>query len=353
MVSGKFPVFFVFSRKFAGIYFMKKTSSLVIIAVLMILSGCIPGKVLTLETLQPAEISFPEDINSVLVFNFAYPPSADTSSFNELSKLGPKEQFFIDTIVIRNVFNGLFSVLDNSPASFLNNAPYYEIRPVDTTAFLKPLAASAIEELCDSFHVDAIISFEYYGASVDVKTYSSIVYDDEYEYVRVADEAMYRVMLWRIYERNRGIINEKFMKDTLYWSGYGYNDAEAKEDLPEIGDLFREAFWYGGYKYGSLISPNWDESRRAYYDIRDDKGDSISLNPSKLLDIAESNRKGRAYRASYNLALYYEMNDSIDQAMKWIDQAAELRPDAAYAEYYRQILKNRQKALGELEKQVE
>ncbi len=316
--------------------------------------GCIPGKYITIDTLEPAEITFPPETRKVLVFNFSYLPSVDTSSFNEARQLKPREQYFVDTIVIRNVFNGLFSVLDNSPAGFLNDAPYYELRAEDTAAFLQPLGQPDIEHLCDTFDVDAVISFEYYGVSVETKTFSTIVYDEGYEYVNEADQAMLRVMLWRIYSRKEGMISERMMRDTLYWTAYGNDSEEARQNLPDIGDELREAFWYGGSKYGSLISPSWSDTQRAYFDITDMKGKDISLDESRLKEYALSGKKKRrAYKASYNLALYYEMNDSIPAAVDWIDKALQLRPEAAVAKYYQAELEKRRKSRAELEKQLE
>lgn len=332
---------------------MRKIQFLFLAVTFTFFTGCIPGKVISFEALKPAEYTFPEDVKHVLVFNFAYPPSVDTSSFNELPQLNPSEQFFVDTIVIKNVFNGLYSVLDNSPAAYLNNAPYYELRPQDTVAFLEPLAQSSIDHLCDTFNVDAIISFEYYGLSVDTKTYNTVAYDDGYYTVTAADQAMMRVMLWRIYDRKLGLINEKRMQDTLYWSAYGIDDSDARSNLPDVGDLLREAFWYGGNKYGSEISPSWEDTKRSYFELTNRKGNTISLVEPELKEIALGDRKIKAYKAAYNLSLYYEMHDSIDAAVNWIDKALEYRPEAGVAKYYQSILQKREKSVMELKKQLD
>ncbi len=332
---------------------MRKIVFVCLALVLVFLAGCIPGKVTTFQALQPAKFTFPQDVRRVLVFNFAYPPSFDTSSFNELPQLKPREQFFVDTIVINNTFNGLFSVLDNSPATFLNNSPYYELRPEDTVAFLKPLAQTSIDHLCDTFNVDAVISFEYYGLSVDTRTFNTLAYDNGYYYVTEADQAMVRVMLWRIYDRNEGMINEKRMQDTLYWSAYGYDDSDARSNLPDIGDILREAFWYGGSKYGSLISPSWEDTRRSYFDLTNNRGKNISLSEPALKEVVENGKKIKAYKASYNLALYYEMNDSINAAVTWIDRALQFRPEAGVAKYYKSELEKREKTEKELNKQLD
>ncbi len=277
---------------------MRKTRILFTGLFFLFIAGCIPGKYLSFDTLEPAEITFPPDVKKVLVFNFAYLPSADTSAFNEVHRLKPKEQYFVDTIVIHSVFNGLFSVLDNSPASFLNDAPYYELRPEDTTAFLKPLSQAAIDHLCDTFNVDAVISFEYYALSLDVRAYNTVTYDEGFEYVGAADEALYRVMFWRIYDRQEGVINEKMMRDTLYWSAYGADEDEARRNLPEIGDILREAFWYGGYKYGTEISPSWDEVKRSYFEIQGVQGDSLSLDEDRLKRLSRRQKEDQGLQGS-------------------------------------------------------
>ncbi len=332
---------------------MRKILFSLVVIVVLAFPGCLPVKNITFETLSPAEITLPSDIHRMLVFNYAYYPSDDTSRFNELRRLDKKEMYVVDTIVIHNVFNGLFSVLDDSPVPYLQNAPYYELRPTDTTAFLKPISQESVDYLCDSFDVSGIISFDYYGLSLDTDTHSSMAYDDDYFLVSIADMAMVRVMLFRIYDKKTGLVDEQWMRDTLYWSAYGDEDWEALSNLPGVSDVLREAFWYGGYKFGRMLSPSWDQVERAYFSLNNKQGFDISLNETRLKDIVRDNRHFRAYKAAYNLAMYYEMNDSIEAAVNWIDRALEIRPDAGVAKYYRKILLKRQKAVSKLERQMD
>ena len=332
---------------------MRKILFSLVVIVVLAFPGCLPVKNISFETLLPAEISLPSDIHRMLVFNYAYYPSQDTSTFNELRNLDPNEMYVVDTIVIDNVFNGLFSALDNSAANYLHDAPYYELRPTDTIAFLKPLSRESVGFLCDSFGVDGIISFDYYAVSMDTETHASMSFDEDLNLVSVANLGMIRVMLFRIYDRKTGLLNEKWMRDTLYWSAYGDEDWEALSNLPGVSDALREAFWYGGNKFGLMISPSWDQVERAYFSLNNRQGYDIALNETRLKDIAKENRHYKAYKAAYNLALYYEMNDSIDAAVHWINQAVKIRPEAEVAKYYQTILLKRQKAVAKLREQMD
>jgi hypothetical protein len=205
----------------------------------------------------------------VLVFNASFLPSYDPNPESFLSELSQEEQFVVDTIVNTNVFNGLFSVFDASPVYYLNGADYYEERGTGSEAelVLDPFKDEAISELCESFNVDAVIAFEYYGIAMAVKTATSVnvPYYEGDDYYRIAQLIMNRSMLWRIYNNTGSMLNEEFINDTLYWYGTGATISDARADLPEITDILREAFWYGGYDYAKKLAPSWKEDYRYFF----------------------------------------------------------------------------------------
>lgn len=321
---------------------------LIIILTSVLLGSCVPGKTLTIEKLTPAEITLPDNIRNVLVLNASYYPSLDTLAFNYVSELKPEDQFIVDTLVNNNVFNGLFSILDASPASYLNDSPYFEARGTEKESFLKPLSGESIQYLCDSFQVDGIISFEYYAFDPDVR---NEFYSGEDYYGTMATLSIKRYLLWRIYEYNEGLIKENFMQDTLNWYGYGVGN-EARKDLPELADAVREAFWYAGYEFGKSISPSWENEKRYYFEFRNKKGEDISQGPDELKEYALTGRKNKAYQASYNLAVFHERSDELEEAMTWINRAIFLRPDAAVALYYKRQLEKRLKESKKLDQQM-
>ncbi len=315
----------------------------------VILGSCVPGRSLTIEKLSPAEVTLPSSISSVLVLNASYYPSADTLAFNYVRELKPDEQYIVDTLVNSNVFNGLFSILDSSPATYLNESPYYESRGSGPENFLKPLSEESIQYLCDSFQVDGIISFEYYAFDPDIK---NSFYSGEDFLGSMATLSLKRYLLWRIYEYNEGLIKEEFMQDTLIWYGYGTNSSNARDDLPELSAAVREAFWFAGYEYGKSISPFWTDEKRSYFNFPNKKGVDISQSPDELKKLAYARRKNRAYRASYNLAVFYERSDELAEAMIWINRAVFLRPDAGVALYYKRQLEKRQIDARKLDEQI-
>ncbi len=309
--------------------------------------SCIPSRVLTIEKLDPAEMNIPAGLNSVLVLNASFYPSADTMAFNYAAKLKSNEQYIVDTLVNNSVFNGLFSILDSSPATYLNNASYYEARGEDREEILKPLSSESIYYLCDSFNVDGIIALEYWAFNPDIE---SNFYSDGDFFGTRASLSLNRYLLWRVYDREEGLVNEKFLHDTLTWYGYGTFSKDARDDLPELADALREAFWYAGYGFGKSISPSWEEENRSYFEIRNKKGEDISLNSGELKALASEGKKNKAYKASYNLAVFYEQNDDLEEAMTWINRAVYLRPEAEIALYYKHRLEKRisdAKALNE------
>ncbi len=324
---------------------MRKIFILFILAAFV--SSCIPGRYIEIESLQPAESGLSGDAQDILVLNGSYLPGTDTSKTNQLNYLKEREQFIIDTIIINRIFNGLFFVFDQSPNPVLNSTKYVELRVDDTTAFLKPYDLSYINELCDTYGTDHVISFEYYSFNLD----KFISYYTDYE----AEKAlmMRRKLLWRLYEKDVGLQDEFLMNDTLYWTSQGYDLRSADIGLPEYMDVIKESFWYAGYDYAKRYSPYWESEVRSYFSLYNKRGNDISLEKDELLELFREAGDNKTFRVAYNLALVSEMEDDLDAAIKYIEIALSIKPASEYALYYKRKLEKKQSVYEEIEQQLE
>lgn len=325
---------------------MRKILVFPVISFLFLLGSCIPGKMLTYEALTPAEYTFTPETKGVLVFNSSYIPAVDTSSFNILSRLAdPEEQFIVDTLIINNIFNGFFYIIDQSPVSAFQNVKYAELRSKDTTAFLSPLSNESISYLLREFDADMLISLEYYGMNYNTRNW----YSDFADFRAYLE--LNRILLWRIYD-STGLQKEKMIRDTISWLESGATLDEAKNALPRLLDAIREAFWFAGEEFARELSPSWRETERSYYLLNDGASDR-SLDPLYLREIIEDNRGIKSYKAHFNMAIYYEKEGNPSLSLFYMDEALKMRPGAVLPKFYRKQLVEKVSEFEKLKEQLQ
>lgn len=321
----------------------RSTLYLILTGILFLVS-CIPGRELSFEYLTPAEYSLPNKSSKALIFNSAYLPKVDTSSFNIVGKLEEEERHIVDTLIINNIFNGFFFVVDDSPLPVLNSSVYAEMRGKDTTNFLQPLSAESIDYLLKEFSSDLIISLEYYGMNYDYSTNWN-AWDEVKAYL-----AIDRALVWRIYSRD-SLIREKIMRDTLYWSAYGESSGQAADGLPSLTGTIREAFWFAGEEFAMEFSPSWEKTKRSYF-IIEDGGKDRSLDETFLREQGSHHNRIKAYKANFNLSVWHEERGNIDKALEYMNAALDLRPHSALAKYYKKQQVKKLKKMEKLKKQI-
>ena len=152
-------------------------------------------------------------------------------------------------------------------------------------------------------------------------------------------------------------------KETLdYW----INDTE------EIGYLIPEIPSLLAKNAVALYLPSWKERERVFYydrlcyELREAKVYGEEGNWEAAAEhwrvLATSKLRTHRFMAAYNMALYYEMTDSISQAIASLDLAQELAMkrsnrngaaiqviDTSLVKEYREVLTNRQKEIMEIE----
>ncbi len=315
----------------------------------LILSSCVPGKEIVFESLTPAPYTLPANAEKFIILNSSYTPKFDTLDFNVLRKLEKEEQFIIDTLIINNIFDGFFYTADESPLQGLRNSIYVEERSEDTLNFLRPLSNESIRFLLGEFRADAVISLEYYGMN-----YRYYFKSPQMNNMDLLEHQAYlsidRALVWRIYT-DSGLMKSHTMRDTLYWTAYGYNKDDALESLPDLTAMVKEVFWFAGEEFASQLSPVWEETQRSYFWLTD-QGIDQSLEPSYLREIISEQTGLKAYKAYFNLSIYHERQGEVDEALKYMNKALEIRPGATLAKFYRKKLQEKVEEYEKLKEQM-
>lgn len=148
-------------------------------------------------------------------------------------------------------------------------------------------------------------------------------------------------------------------------ASYTYNDTvsvapELFLDPDNIENVLYQNCYIMGKAFGEKLCPHWEEMERIMYvgpgrELR--KATAFTANDKWVEagdiwdQMAESQHEKQAYRAAYNLALAYERDDVLDQALLWIAYADSLHSTAASAAY-KKILEGRLKVKPLLDEQM-
>ena len=305
---------------------MKSSHRLIkILFVLVFLNGCAASYTsVSFEILEPAVVSLPEHVSHVGILNRA-PISYHVFDSADIRNLTKEQLVKVDTVITLNILKSLNQKLSTSKVSAYHLPIWFSSRRKDTIGLDIPLTKREVNDLCRMHGVDIIISLEYYKLNIEVKKDWDLDYLVS-EYYEVSNQVK-----WAIYQRDfPRPFNEYTTRDTLvyiYWlEGYYYDTGES---LDKVRDISRKS----GETYGNYLVPTWSVVNRTLYkgrgsDLRKairytNKGewDSAYTIWNHLLVNEDS---ALAAKAAYNLAIYFELEDKLDTALRYVKRSHNL-----------------------------
>jgi hypothetical protein len=333
----------------------------IIVFIILSFSTCNTVREISIEVLIPANITIPDNIQSVAFVNRSYMPWLARDTKDTL-KRPPEDLFIIDTIVNNKFFLGIFDALNSSPLFDLTEPAVFQFRRSDAVRFPDPLSREEILSIKDTILTDAIICLEGYRVTDSLIT----LYDWEnpWDYYFQTNRVVFFVegtMQWRIYDiLNQMLIDEFILTDTMDWIVYGVSLEEAMNELPEVVDAYREYSYQRGYDFGIRISPSWGQVRRFFFitgnkNIRKAAELAMNGNWEEAADLwmqeSGSPDPKIAAKAAFNLALYSERKDLIIPAIDWATKSYEHIPEK-YTKTYIGILEQRKMNKLKLQHQI-
>jgi hypothetical protein len=333
---------------------VKRRHTIGAIAVLLVFHGCgNTFRVVQFEVLEPASRSLPEEVNQLLVLNRA-PFTFDAFEEEDRRGLDPQGLMIVDTLIVNNLFRGLLHVLETSPIEKFHYPSWSSERRRDT-ADLRDLVLTRkeVDELCEEFIVNAILSLEFYSMDIDqFHTY----YEDggtKTKYYELSSK-----VIWNVYIKGYPKpFDEYTLIDTLYFTEV--LDGELYGFYSTAG-MIRESFFKSGMKYGRYLVPVWIPAARTIYR----GGEKMLRIAAKETaegdwDSAFSIWKGLSAgedstivaKSFHNMAVYFELEDNLDSASALVNRA--LRYDSLeLIKDYQEELEMRLENKKELYKQV-
>ncbi len=337
------------------------TNAAVLIIVLGLHSCARIYSVVDFEVMEPATVSFPDNVGQLLVMNRS-PFSLAVLDEEDWQGLTKDHLVILDTTISKSTFRGMQNVLQQSPVERFHKPFWISDRVGDTTSLEDLyLTKREVSTLCDYYGADAIICMELYSLDVDDHY---IYYSDAPEAIQVHYHELSNKIQWNIYLPGspRPFDTYTFV-DTIYFTDVQEGQVQP---VPDILKMIKELFYESGKKYGRYLVPVWNQTSRLLYV---GKGDSLKLasrHTSKgewdqayeiweeltnSIDnpiLSDSTMVSKAFN---NMAIYYELEDNLDSASLMINMA--LKYDSLEAiKFYKEELDIRILNRNEIIKQI-
>lgn len=300
-----------------------KTKITVLLLILCLFSACTTLQTISFERLQAADVSYPDQVRTVGVINYA-----------------PLDKQERDSIL--GLWNGDGMVTVESLAREIAATDYFNQVVVCDSA-LRPvgmgneeiLPMSQADSLIQALGVDMLFAVE--QVRIELKE-GSLFHTELMVDVPAVDGVITPLVRAYVSGRNAPLFSIS-KTDTICWVV-----------SPELtfGQIMQEASDFAATLPVSYLLPHWKEMNRYYFDggnmemrdagvyIREQNWEGAAALWQKLYD----GRKGKVkMRAAYNLALNYELQGDYERAKEYLDTALSLASEGSWEhqliEYYR------------------
>lgn len=296
----------------------------------LLLSSCQSLEQLSIDYMIPAEISFPPMLKRVAIVN-NMPDTPNNQLINQKQDT-PKTEREVTRLV--QYYNGNPVLATESLAQAIADENYFDeviicdsaLRSNDITPRETTLSMEEVDALTRQLKADFLIAIE----NIQMKAIRKIESISPYNtYLSTTDLAVYPTV--RIYVPNRSKpIASLTPSDSIYWENVGTGIEQVRACLIKDEDLIKEASIFAGTIPVKHLLPYWTTERRYFF-----TGGSVNMRDAAIY-VKEKNWPGavalweKEYKkkkgkqkmyAAYNLALGYEMQDSIQSALSWAQKA--------------------------------
>ncbi|MDR0962044.1 MAG: DUF6340 family protein [Mediterranea sp.] len=293
----------------------------------LLFGACQTVEQLSIDYMLPAEVTFPSTLKRMGVVN-NMPATPDNKAIledEENSPKGPNEVARKTTY-----FNGDAVITTEALANALVQANYFDevvicdsaLRTHDAFPRVSTLSKDEVINLTQGLDVDFLVALE----NIQVRARRKISYQPEIEaYEGTLDVKVYPIVKIYLPERTRPMTTVQSV-DSIFWEEYGGSMAAVNHRLIDDEEMLKQASEFAGSVPAKQLLPYWTQGERYFFsggsvNMRDAAVYVKEKNWSKAIELwqQEYNRKKvkQKMQAAYNLALGYEMQDSIAVAAEW------------------------------------
>ncbi|MCK0189013.1 DUF6340 family protein [Arenibacter sp. F20364] len=329
--------------------------------------GCSPTKEIVLQTMEPSPVLISQKIKRIGIINRSVLPNVEGHETGLNRMVAAEEQWLSEQgrdAALTGLFNELLKDSRFKTIKMLDSVPQ-ELLNFD--AGNDSISWEQIEQICDTYDVDAIFSMSFFDAETTVSLKKTSMLQPNLMRVKVkvpAQEITLETLIengWKIYYPNSNeIIDEFVFNDHIVSIGKGTNPMEAYRAIEGRKDTLVEQSMTTGSNYGLRLLPYEHSVERLYFargsnnlDLADnllENGDWQGASQLWEKELDNSNPK-IAGRACYNLAVMNEINGDLKKAIEWASKS-HLDYDNKEALEYLDVLKFRTIQNQILEQQV-
>lgn len=333
-----------------------------LLAILQLLAySCVSLDQVSIEYLQPAKINFPSQIRKIVVVN----NSIETDNKDNITRRIAHD----GSVVLEATLQGDAKKVAEELSKGIAAENYFDevlicdsaLRSNDKSKREQELTQEEVVKLTSELGADMVISVEniFIKKSERVEILPNL-------YCAVVDAKVSPLI--RIYLPNRSKPMLSILpEDSIFWEKYAATEAIARKEINE-GNLIAEASEFAGTIPVKYLLPSWSKAQRYHYisgsfELKDAAIYVKEKNWDAAFKLWEQNYNGKSkkakFRSAFNIAVYYEMNDSIDKAIEWAEIADQLISkkgdnsfDTILAKEYVNVLKARKAEIQTLNIQM-
>lgn len=289
---------------------------------------------LSIDYMQPAEISFPAELKRVAIVN-NMPDNPDNRIIPENTGNATPDEANITHET--SYYNGDAAIAAESLAQAIADENYFDevvicdsaLRANDRMPRETTLSKNEVTRLAEQLDVDFLIALE----NVQMKAVKRVRFSPAYNlYVGTIDVNVHPTI--RIYLPGRkGPLATLNCNDSIFWEEAGISPGQLNRLLIDDKELLRQTSEFAGSIPVKELLPYWQTARRYFF-----TGGSVNMRDAaiyareqnweaatKLWEKVYESKKGKQkMQAAYNMALGFEMQDSIAQAFEWAKKAQSL-----------------------------
>ncbi len=300
----------------------------------------------TISVLEPGTYILPSSLQKVTIYSI--PGMQSTPGlFDSLTDLYIDRETDINNIR-QGYLDGLYEIMSVSPRFrkvVLSDSVFDELLSYGN------LTWNAVDRICRHDTSDALLFLSKAVSYPARQNNSSFTWPQEY----VDLSQIQNISKWMIFSP---VTHQQV-------ASYTYSDTvsvapELFLDPENIEYVLYQNCYVMGRAFGEKLCPHWNDAGRIMYvgpgrELRKAMAfvaDDRWVDAGAIWDqLSESQNRKQAYFAAFNLALAYERDDVLDQAVLWIAYADSLRPTAA-SSAYKKVLEGRLRVKPLLDEQM-
>ncbi|MCC7051250.1 MAG: hypothetical protein IT239_05665 [Bacteroidia bacterium] len=295
---------------------------------------------ISLQVMQPAEITIPAYINKIGVINrsvITYKQDTKDKIFNIIEGILSGEEIGADRKASEECINGLFNIVTQQ--NRINYTRLPNLSGTGTAWEKKNLTQDEVDKLCKEYNVNGLLLLESFDSDNTMRLTPGVNKIKNKDGtttetpVFTADAKLRITSSWRIYDpEQQKIFDEIRNFNERGFSETGPTERDAVMRLPNKLTMLNKTGFDAGVQFGKRISPNWVWVNRQFYKGKgDDMKFGYRLGKSESWDKAaavwnrntNNDNKKNAARACYNMALVCEVQGKLELAVYWASKAYE------------------------------